>query len=477
MTMSDHKPVYALFSTCYKKIDEAKLKKVIEKIHKETDKKMNEEMPHIALDIKELKFGECMYYDAKALQLSIKNDGLTRCNVEILFHDPDATTPESQSSDSNYVMRRHPTKSKTTNQWVSIFPQYKEKIPPNTTYNIELTTCFTNLNLATINKRRTIEDFLVIKCVNGNHLFASLSCAYKPTILGFSLKCLTSLASSQSFELCDQESLVNVIEADIQEHELHVDLCLSTNRREVSRAHQIGLVAKNFDNRPSLSTLHSGTLSPNSVLSSSISIFQESLYRTKEIIIDNDKYFSNNLSEEYQFFMEHLIKRCEKSLNMQIGKLDSKNANCGELTIEEQKNLVVSYLSTRNYADFERANFDFELLAEVLNDLLNCLPQPLIPFRYADFCSFTDSNYDNAIKLFFYLPKSNLMLFELIVKFLQIYRECLTVCTSEESMNTINFHKSFAEAIFQNVKKSMKNDMPSKFLGSFIFNHKNFQTI
>lgn len=470
LTISDHKPVYALFSTCFKKIDEAKLKKVVEKIHKETDKKMNEQMPHISIDNKEFKFDECTFYDAKALQLSIKNDGLTRCNVEILFHDPDAITLDHNTdASSNYVMRRHPIKTKTSNQWVSIFPQYKEKIPPNTTYNIELSTCFSNLNLTKLNKRKQIEDFLVIKCVNGNHLFASVSCTYKPTLLGFSLKCLTTLKENESLELCDQENLVNVIEADIHEHELHVDLCLSTNRREVTRTHQIRQL-------PSLSAIHAGGLPQTSALDTNIAIFQESLYRTKEIIIDSDKYFGNDLSEEYSFFMQHLIKRCEKTLKL-LDKLDSKTSVNSELTIEEQKKLVISFLSTRKYADFENFNFDFEILAQVLNDALNALPQPLIPFRFADFCSFTDTKYDEAIKLFFYLPKSNLMLFELIVKFLQIYGECLTVCTSEENLNKINFHKTFADAIFQNVKKSMKNEMSTRFLSLFIFNHKHFQTI
>ena len=161
ITISDHKPVYALFVTQYKQIDEAKLKKCVEKIHKDTDRKVNEERPRISVETKEFSFGECMYYDAKSQQLAIKNDGLTKCNVEILFHDPEMTAHEDSAStnSSNSVgkfgfkmMRRPLMKTKSSNQWVNIFPQFKEKIPPHTSYSIELTTGFNLFNLAKLNK-------------------------------------------------------------------------------------------------------------------------------------------------------------------------------------------------------------------------------------------------------------------------------------------------------------------------------------
>jgi hypothetical protein len=167
LTISDHKPVLALFATFFRQIDESKLKKLIEKLHKESDKKLNEEMPHISVESKEFKFGECMYYDVKTAQLSIKNDGLTKCNVELLFHDPDVVEPATASTNKTqtYVMRaRHVTKLKSLNQWVDIFPQYKEKIPANTIYSIELATSFNSFNLSRLNKlanskQRLIEEF------------------------------------------------------------------------------------------------------------------------------------------------------------------------------------------------------------------------------------------------------------------------------------------------------------------------------
>ena len=448
-------------------------------------------MPRIVLERKEFTFGEVMFYDVKQIQLSIKNDGLTKCNVEILFHDPEVveaehstTSDTTRSSARNYTMRRPNAKTRSSNQWVSIFPQYKEKIPPNTTYTIELATSFNYFNVGRINKHKSIEDFLVVKCINGNHVFASLSCTYKPTIIGYSLKGLSTLKPNESFELCDQENFVNVIETDIREHELHADLIFSTKRKEVTRENQINM-ASEFLGRElsgmSLSSMHSGSLSSdvrhNAALTANISLFQSTLYRTRDILIDQDVHFSSDLSEEYAFLMQHLIKRCEKSLEM-LDKVDSKSSSSNiELTIEEQKNLILFYLSTRNYADFELANFDLDLLAQVLVDLLNSLPQPVIPFRYVDYCSFTDSSYEEAIKLFYYIPKSSYMLFELIVKFLQIYRECLTM-GNEENMNIVNFHKIFADAIFQNVKKfNMKNEISTRFLSLFIFKHKNFQTI
>ena len=116
-----------------------------------------------------------------------------------------------------------------------------------------------------------VEDFLVIKCVNGNHLFVSMSCTYKPTIMGFSCKALSTLSDTQSFEMCDQDSLCNKIEPDIREHELHADLCLSANLSELTRTNQLGkamnmielsksTVSNNKPHPLTLSVMHAGGL-------------------------------------------------------------------------------------------------------------------------------------------------------------------------------------------------------------------------
>ena len=79
MTISDHKPVYALFDVDVKKIDEKKFNNIYNKLLKdlliETDKKTNDEMPRIAIDKYEHKFENCLFYDQKSVHFNIRNEG------------------------------------------------------------------------------------------------------------------------------------------------------------------------------------------------------------------------------------------------------------------------------------------------------------------------------------------------------------------------------------------------------------------
>jgi hypothetical protein len=78
ITISDHKPVYSIFELSVRKIDLKERQKVYDELLKESDRKVNEEMPRISVESFEFKFGDCMYYDAKTVYLSIKNDGVTK---------------------------------------------------------------------------------------------------------------------------------------------------------------------------------------------------------------------------------------------------------------------------------------------------------------------------------------------------------------------------------------------------------------
>lgn len=76
ITISDHKPVYALFDMDVKKIDEKKFNKIYDSLLKDSDRKVNDEMPRISVENFEYRFEDCMYYDQKSLQLSVKNEGI-----------------------------------------------------------------------------------------------------------------------------------------------------------------------------------------------------------------------------------------------------------------------------------------------------------------------------------------------------------------------------------------------------------------
>jgi hypothetical protein len=79
ITISDHKPVYSILELNVKKIDFKKKQNIYDSLLKESDRMINEKMPRIKTESgSELNFEECMYYDAKILHLTIKNEGVTK---------------------------------------------------------------------------------------------------------------------------------------------------------------------------------------------------------------------------------------------------------------------------------------------------------------------------------------------------------------------------------------------------------------
>lgn len=474
---------------------------------KESDRKFNEEMPHITLERVDYNFEDCTFYDRKSLHMVIKNEGLTKSNVDIIFHDSIKKERDNDIMDGNsnnsMLVHRQVSKLHELSQWVAIFPQHKERVEPGASFTAEVSTCFNPKILSRFNKERLIEDFLIVRCLNGNDKFATISCNYKPTIMGISLRALTTLnETNESFEKCDQHRLIHEIEHEIDEFEKNLNTLFSLNIKNFSnviqRENATRYVLNNSSDytKPSQSNDSSKNTKSSKSLSSSISIehipslpqsmlqvYKRSFEHLREDIIDRDKYFNSDLSSEYVFLMEHLINRCKTNLNSSLSdeeqKLSSEasiNTDNSNLTIEEQKNLALFYLSSKNFSDFEKSNFELELLAEILNDLLISFPQPLIPTRYLDFCSYTHNCYEEATSLFVYLPKSHFKLFEMIVKFLQIYLKCLSSCDT-------NFHSILADAMFQlnnngrNDRVNLKNKTPIEFLKLFLDHHINFKYI
>jgi hypothetical protein len=231
----------------------------------------------------------------------------------------------------------------------------------------------------------------------------------------------------------------------------------------------------------SRSTARRNTESLQNLSVSRFEVYSQTLQNLKTELIDNDEYFLNNLSSEYKFLMDHLISRCtfnfENMLNEKVDKDESATSTSSSLTIEEQKNLALYYLSTKNFEEFLLANFDLEILVELLNDLLYALPQNLIPSRYIDFFIYAENVYEKFLNLLRYVPRSHLILFELIVKFLQIYSKCLLTCQS-------NLSEMLAEAIFQinktgenKARENVITQAVGTFLKVFINNHTRFLTI
>lgn len=169
ITISDHKPVYALFDVDVKRIDEKKYNKIYDKLLKETDRKVNEEMPRIAIDKFEHTFEQCLFYDQKSTHFTIRNEGVTRTNVDVQFYDPDAASSAKQNETDDISASMKRSSSQKLSQWFTISPQHREKFEAASTYSLQISTNLNSSILERFNKsHKTIDDFLIVRCLNGN---------------------------------------------------------------------------------------------------------------------------------------------------------------------------------------------------------------------------------------------------------------------------------------------------------------------
>lgn len=156
----------------------------------------------------------------------------------------------------------------------------------------------------------------------------------------------------------------------------------------------------------------------------------------RTLVKEKDIHYTAKLCKEYEHYLEYLIDRASKLKEVESGAdvvlLPS------QLTIEEQKDLILNSLSECKYDVFTHNQFDFDVLVEILCDLLNCLPIALIPRRYLELCQSVVNNYTDCLEILNFLPSSHRQLFNLIVKFVYIYVKT----------NAINYD-SIAKAIFQ----------------------------
>lgn len=372
ITLSDHKPVYAVFETEIKRIDIEKYDQKYNEWLKENDRRQNDEMPHITSSNLDYKFNNVLFYDKKHFSFTVTNTGLRLTNVDILFHGED--------------------------KWLTINPHSKEKLGPNSNYKIELKTNLSHNNLKCLNNMKpTSENILVISCLNGNHLFFTASMEYKRTIIGYSIQSLSHSLISQSFyESIDQ---VISIEKEIEKFEINLNKIWLDSLKSISAENEIlKLKAMAIKNEPFKDFL----------INTKIDIYKNCLILLKNEIVTQDKYFGNELLTELTNFMQAIIDNEE----------DKTQAFNFE-SVEDQKNEILDKLSSKNNI-YQFKKYDHEVLIQVLNDLLLSLPNLIIPDRYFDYIMYAGNNYQDMLFLLDYIPKSNLKIFQMIIKFLKI---------------------------------------------------------
>ncbi len=432
--------------------------------------------------------------------------GLTKSNVDIQFYDKNLTTQTNATSsfESEPLSQHQRTSQHKQSQWCSINPHHKERLEPNSCYKIQVTTNLNQHHLKRFNKEHNIDDFLIIRCLNGNDIFVTLNCEFTPSIIGFSLKTLSSLgnqASAIAFKEPELKARIEEIELKIEKFEMNLNSMWLHSLKSLSSMFQIkdaervfGMVQKNFNEpsrssgKPLKTTFFTETNTAQSfedIYATKNTLYMTLLLNLRTEIVDDDEYFMCNLSSEWTFFLEHLIERCRENLSLENAN-ESRSSRDSSTKIEDQKNLILTLLTDRDFEKFRSENFDLELLAEVLYDLLYALPNPVIPSRFIDVFSYASNKYEDALAVFEYVARPHFKLFELLIKFLQIYLKCLASCNS--GLNSL-----IANAIFkinpgkpsdgQSIISTSENldiqrsQTANKLVRLFIDNHKKFKLL
>lgn len=78
ITISDHKPVRAMFNLKVKKINESGANNVYEEAIREADRRANEELPQVQLSLNEVDFGIVNYLEPKTRSVIVQNVGKSK---------------------------------------------------------------------------------------------------------------------------------------------------------------------------------------------------------------------------------------------------------------------------------------------------------------------------------------------------------------------------------------------------------------
>ena len=156
----------------------------------------------------------------------------------------------------------------------------------------------------------------------------------------------------------------------------------------------------------------------------------------REYIMKEDKYFNQELSQDYVKYLNYLEARCSNSTTITASTAEEKSET---KTIEEQKNEIILLITNQKFEELQEKTYDYDILIEVLWDLLYCLPNSLIPKKIFNFFMSNSSSPSDSMQLLTCLPRANTSLFKLIIKLLN--------ASSKNSSNSVDY-STWVNAIF-----------------------------
>ncbi|CAI5438281.1 unnamed protein product [Caenorhabditis angaria] len=166
ISISDHKPVRALFKLNIKSIDEKKANKLYEEAIREADRRANDELPQIQLSVTEIDFGDVNYLDPRTKFITVQNTG--KSTVRFQFR----ITPAGQTICAN---------------WLQVTPTHYD-IPEGNSMQISITVSINTKTVRDFNGNNPVlQDILVLHLQNGRDYFIPVVAKYNKKVFGNSL--------------------------------------------------------------------------------------------------------------------------------------------------------------------------------------------------------------------------------------------------------------------------------------------------
>ncbi|TPX59296.1 hypothetical protein SpCBS45565_g07773 [Spizellomyces sp. 'palustris'] len=169
LTMSDHKPVMALFETKVRKVDKERFITVHEDIHRELDKFENESLPDLVVNLNMLEFGDIRFNVPVTKTLVVENKGQVLAQYRFI-PKPD---------------EKHPCKP-----WCYINPPVSMLLPGDQV-KVNVTVLVDNETAPSMNFGiDTLDDILILHTENGKDHFLSISGTWLNSCFGNKLDAL-----------------------------------------------------------------------------------------------------------------------------------------------------------------------------------------------------------------------------------------------------------------------------------------------
>ncbi|KAF1768783.1 hypothetical protein GCK72_000596 [Caenorhabditis remanei] len=198
ITISDHKPVRALFNLKVKKINESGANSVYEEAIREADRRANEELPQVQLSLNEVDFGIVNYLEPKTRSVIVQNVGKSKVRFSFKVR------PNARNN------------QEICEKWLMVTPTHYQ-IPQGSSMEISLTVSISTdivRRIQDVLRNGQLQEILVLHLENGRDYFIPVTAVYNNSCFGSTLEKLLTARPKKEVNLIDFDDFSDNLASD-----------------------------------------------------------------------------------------------------------------------------------------------------------------------------------------------------------------------------------------------------------------------